>query len=113
VAVFCRYWPSSETGPFGFGNYTGILAAVVFTLLLALSNDGSLRRLEVERWKSLQRWAYAGIMLTAAHGFAYQEVEKRIAPFKVVLFIVFGLVAESQILAAFKICRMRLTSSQE
>jgi len=30
---------------FGFGNYTGVLAALVFALLLALSNDVSFRRL--------------------------------------------------------------------
>src|ERR1700730_6982542 len=43
---------------FGFGNYTGGVAALVFALLLALSNDVSLRKLGVECWKSLQRWAY-------------------------------------------------------
>jgi methionine sulfoxide reductase heme-binding subunit len=40
---------------FGFGNYTGGFAALVFALLLVLSNDVSLRKLRVERWKSLQR----------------------------------------------------------
>src|SRR5436190_8588343 len=43
---------------FGFGNYTGVIAAVMFALLLALSNDASLRTLGAGRWKSLQRWAY-------------------------------------------------------
>jgi sulfoxide reductase heme-binding subunit YedZ len=87
---------------FGFGNYTGALAAMLFALLLALSNDISLRKLGVERWKSLQRWAYAGVVLTAAHSFAYQEIEKRISPFKAVLCIIFGIVLAFQIAAAFK-----------
>jgi len=87
---------------FGFGNYTGVLAAVVFALLLALSNDVSLRKLGAERWKSLQRWAYAGIVLTAAHAIAYQQIEKRISPFHVLLYIVFGIVLAFQITAAFK-----------
>jgi sulfoxide reductase heme-binding subunit YedZ len=87
---------------FGFGNYTGVLAAVVFALLLALSNDVALRKLGAQRWKSLQRWAYAGIVLTAAHAIAYQQIEKRISPFQVLLYIVFGIVLAFQIMAAFK-----------
>jgi DMSO/TMAO reductase YedYZ heme-binding membrane subunit len=64
----------------------------VFALLLALSNDVSLRRLGVDRWKSLQRWACAGIVLTAAHAIAYQDFEKRIPLFQAILYIVFGIV---------------------
>jgi sulfoxide reductase heme-binding subunit YedZ len=96
---------------FGFGNYTGALAALVFALLLALSNDASLRWLSVERWKSLQRWAYAGAVLTAAHAFAYQEIEKRISPFKALLYIVFGIVLVFQIIAALKCRNARSMSS--
>jgi methionine sulfoxide reductase heme-binding subunit len=87
---------------FGFGNYTGGIAALVFALLLALSNDVSLRKLGVERWKSLQRWAYAAIVLTAAHSIAYQQIEKRIPPFQGVLYIVLGIVLVFQIAGAFK-----------
>ncbi len=91
---------------FGFGNYTGVLGAVVFALLLALSNDVSLRKLGVDRWKSLQRWAYAGVVLTAAHAIAYQEIEKRIPPFKAALCIIFGIVLAFQIAAAVKSRRL-------
>jgi sulfoxide reductase heme-binding subunit YedZ len=87
---------------FGFGNYAGVGAALVFALLLALSNDVSLRKLGVERWKSLQRWAYAGVVLTALHAIAYQQIEKRVEPFQVILYIVFGVVLAFQIAAAFK-----------
>ncbi len=87
---------------FGFGNYTGALAALVFALLLVLSNDASLRKLGVESWKSLQRWAYAGVVLTAAHAIAYQQIEKRVPPFQVALYILFGIVMAFQIAAAFK-----------
>jgi DMSO/TMAO reductase YedYZ heme-binding membrane subunit len=88
---------------FGFGNYTGALSALVFALLLALSNDISLRKLGAVRWKLLQRWAYAGVGLSAAHALAYQEIEKRIAPFKAVLYIVFGIMLAFQIAGAFQI----------
>ncbi len=87
---------------FGFGNYTGVLAALVFALLLALSNDVSFRRLGADRWKSLQRWAYAGIVLTAAHGIAYQQIEERISSFQVVLYIALGIVLAFQIAGALK-----------
>jgi DMSO/TMAO reductase YedYZ heme-binding membrane subunit len=49
-------------------------------MLLAISNDLSLRSLGTRRWKSLQRWTYAALVLTAAHGIAYQIVEKRHLP---------------------------------
>ena len=49
---------------FGFGNDTGLIAALLFLLLLAISNDVSLRRLGAQKWKSLQRWMYAAVVLT-------------------------------------------------
>ncbi|MGE5053617.1 MAG: ferric reductase-like transmembrane domain-containing protein [Acidobacteriota bacterium] len=70
---------------FGFGNDTGVVAAVLFLLLLAISNDLSLRRLGTRRWKSLQRWTYAAVILTILHGVAYQHVEERRAPYTVLL----------------------------
>jgi len=65
---------------FGFANYTGLFAALVFMILVAISNDLSLRRLGVSRWKSLQRWAYVAFALTVAHGILYQLIEKRRLP---------------------------------
>jgi sulfoxide reductase heme-binding subunit YedZ len=92
---------------FGFGNYTGAIAALVLVLLLALSNDVSLRKLGPERWKSLQRWAYAGIVLTAAHAIAYQQIEKRTWIFQLVLYILCGMVLALQLAAAFKSVQSR------
>ena len=77
---------------FGFGNYTGSIAALLFILLLALSNDMSLRKLGGARWKTLQRWAYAAIALTGVHAVLYQNIEKRILPFVVVLFTALGVI---------------------
>jgi sulfoxide reductase heme-binding subunit YedZ len=89
---------------FGVGNYTGAVAAFVFVLLLALSNDISLRGLGIDRWKSLQRWAYAAFVLTAAHSIAYQRIETRSAPFQIVLYGLFVILFSFQITAAIK-CR--------
>jgi len=66
-----------QNSQFGFANYTGLVAALLFCMLLALSNDASLRWLRSRRWKSLQRWAYMAFALTVAHGIAYQLIEKR------------------------------------
>lgn len=72
-----------RTDLFGFANYTGLAAVLAAALLLALSNDFSLRRLGTPRWKALQRWNYALFALVAAHGIAFQVIEKRKVPFVV------------------------------
>jgi methionine sulfoxide reductase heme-binding subunit len=66
-----------QTSAFGAANYTGLIAAGLFAMLLALSNDWSLRSLGTPRWKNLQRWTYAAFILTLAHGILFQWVEKR------------------------------------
>jgi len=87
---------------FGFGNYTGAVAALVIALLLVLSNDLSLRKLGADRWKSLQRWAYAGIALTTLHAIAYQEIEKRVVPFEAIIYGTAGIVLAFQIAGVIK-----------
>ena len=62
---------------FGFSNYTGAISALLFLLLLAISNDLSLPKLGKTRWKSVQRWTYVAAALTVAHAIGYQQVEKR------------------------------------
>lgn len=82
---FARF--PSETDPlplrldaFGAAVYAGTASALVLLLLLALSNNWSLRRLGTHRWKSLQRWSYAGFALMAVHGAVFQLLESRAAP---------------------------------
>jgi sulfoxide reductase heme-binding subunit YedZ len=69
--------PALQNTLFGFANYAGLAAAILFCMLLVLSNDASLRWLRSRRWKSLQRWIYPAFVLTIAHGIAYQIIEKR------------------------------------
>jgi len=66
---------------FGFANYTGAIAVVLLAVLLATSNDYSLRRLGSTGWKSLQRWNYALFALAAAHAVGYLVIEKQKIPF--------------------------------
>jgi len=62
-----------RTDLFGFNNDTGLIAALILLLLLATSNDASLRKLGTPGWKKLQRWNYACFALAAAHTFGYQS----------------------------------------
>lgn len=72
--------PAIQNTQFGAANYVGAAAALLFVMLLAISNDVSLRRLGTQRWKSIQRWAYVAFGLTVAHGILFQRVEKRHLP---------------------------------
>ena len=56
---------------FGFSNYAGLVAALILLVLLATSNDASLRKLGMARWKGWQRWNYACFALAVLHGFGY------------------------------------------
>jgi sulfoxide reductase heme-binding subunit YedZ len=82
---------------FGFGNDTGLVAALLFALLLAISNDLSLRRLGTKKWKSLQRWTYVAAALTLAHGVAYQAIEKRQPVYEALLWITIAAIAVLQV----------------
>jgi sulfoxide reductase heme-binding subunit YedZ len=62
---------------FGFANFVGLGAAILLLMLLAISNDISVRALGLRRWKSLQQWTYAVFGLTATHAIGYQLIEKR------------------------------------
>src|SRR5207237_8232384 len=66
---------------FGIGNDSGLLAALLFLMLLAISNDLSLRRLGARTWKSMQSWTYAAVALTLMHAVAYQSIHERQAAY--------------------------------
>lgn len=80
---------------FGFANWTGLAAALLLLLLIAISNDASLRTLGTQRWKSWQRWTYWIAVLTVAHALGYQIEAKQhgvwIALFAIVTVIVLAM----------------------
>jgi methionine sulfoxide reductase heme-binding subunit len=90
---------------FGFANFTGLGAALLFLMLLAISNDLSLRTLKARRWKSMQRWTYIAFLLTGAHGIAYQLIEKRHVPWVLIFAAVLTAVAVAQYLGFVRIRR--------
>lgn len=81
---------------FGFTNYLGVLATLVVVVLLATSNDFSLRRFGRERWKAIQRWSYVFAFLIIAHGIVYQFVENRFMPFLFILGLIVLWMAATQ-----------------
>lgn len=69
-------WQDEHSQPFrydvfGIANNTGLIATLILVVLLATSNDASLRKLGTPGWKQLQRWNYACFGLTAVHTVLY------------------------------------------
>jgi methionine sulfoxide reductase heme-binding subunit len=89
-------WPRVHSLPirydvFGLANDTGLLAALILLLLLATSNDASLRKLRTPGWKKLQRWNYVCFGLVAIHTLLYQEaLESQTLPFLSLALITVG-----------------------
>ena len=87
-----RNFASSEVGGRAIGMGVGLLA-----LLVAISNDRSLRSLGAARWKRLQRLTYVAATLTALHGIAFQLMDRRSAPFIVVMLALIAVVVVFQL----------------
>src|SRR5713226_8347075 len=92
--------------PFGLANYTGLGVTLILAVLLALSNDASLRWLGTRRWKMAHRSAYVAVALVLGHGALYQLMEKRSLPF-VVLFVAVAVALTILQLAGFRRVRFR------
>lgn len=62
---------------FGLMNWVGLGATLLLVLLLAISNDWSLRTLGAKRWKQLQQSTYVAGALIVLHGVAFQLADRR------------------------------------
>lgn len=62
---------------FGMLNWVGLAATLLLVVLLAISNDWSLRTLGARRWKQLQRFTYVAGVLIVLHGVAFQLADRR------------------------------------
>lgn len=82
--------------PFGFSNFTGGIGLIIILLLLATSNQYALKKLKGTRWKALQRWNYAAVLLVIAHTAGYQTIALREQYFITVtlIFVLFTLVIQ-------------------
>lgn len=84
--------------PFGLTNWAGLIAALIFAMLLGLSNDWSLKRVGRARWKTLQRLVYPSALLVVLHGAVYEVLEKRSARWVLVFVSMVALMAVVQAL---------------
>ncbi len=75
--LYSRELASTSNSVFLFSNWIGLLAVIAFAVLVAISNNPSLRSLGLGTWKFVQRGAYPAAVLATAHGLAYQLLEKR------------------------------------
>lgn len=87
---------------FGFANYTGLAGALILALLLALSNDLSLKKLKAPRWKYWQRWNYVFYLLVIIHAISYQVIEKRVVPYPILLSILILPVLAFQVIGYYR-----------
>jgi sulfoxide reductase heme-binding subunit YedZ len=91
-----------RTDIFGLSNYTGVIAALLFLFLLAISNDASLRHLGLRKWKSWQRFSYFAIGLTFVHGLLYQRVEARAPLYAMVYIAIIACVTGIQLVGVWR-----------
>lgn len=70
---------------FSGGAILGMVIAILFLLLLAISSDRAVRWLGLVRWKKLQWSAHLVMWLTVLHGVAYQILEARYIPLLLLL----------------------------
>jgi methionine sulfoxide reductase heme-binding subunit len=77
--------------PFGLANWIGLLSGIVLIMLLSLSNNLSLKKLGIIRWKALQRWSYVAFAALFLHGAVYQIMESRSIGW-IVIFVFAGLI---------------------
>lgn len=97
---------------FGAANYLGLIAIIIFCVLLALSNDASIRKFGPVRWKRIQQLSYPLMLITFAHGIIYQLLEKRSFIFLMILALGFCAVLMIQIKGAvFKRAAGRIGAS--
>lgn len=87
---------------FGLANYTGLFAFFLVTLLLAISNDISLKKLGNKRWKNLQRFNYLFFGFVFLHSIIYALIEKRPLPLFALTLLLFGLTIALQVYGFFK-----------
>ena len=92
---------------FGIANWAGLVAVVVYLVLVLVSNDIAVRRLGLARWKSIQRWSYVAAFLVALHGAAYVKMDHRSAVFAVVFVFLTLLMGGVQLFGVREFRRVR------
>jgi DMSO/TMAO reductase YedYZ heme-binding membrane subunit len=107
VQYFVRTEPGAafplRLDAFGLANHAGAVAAVGLLVPLMVSSDAALRALGGARWKRIQRTVYVGALATAAHGAAYQVMERRAWPLVTAFAICCSSALALQLLGAWRV----------
>ncbi|UCG73059.1 MAG: ferric reductase-like transmembrane domain-containing protein [Chromatiales bacterium] len=90
-----------------WGTILGYVIAVLFIMLMGLSNDWMVRKVGLKWWKRLQRASYAAFIFTCAHAFMFQVLETRAAVWVVVVALVTVLIIAGQGLGIAAIRKLR------
>jgi sulfoxide reductase heme-binding subunit YedZ len=86
---------------FGLTNHLGLLATLIFLVLLAISSNAAMHKLGSKRWKSMQRWTYLAGLLVIVHGLIYQALEKQAAALVVAVLVTTLILASLQGLGVY------------
>lgn len=57
---------------FGLANYSGLISALIIMLLLIISSDYLIKKLNPDNWKKIQRLSYLMFILTLIHCYFYR-----------------------------------------
>jgi sulfoxide reductase heme-binding subunit YedZ len=87
-------WPRIDA--FGLTNDVGLAATLLLLVLLALSNNWSLRRFGAARWKTWQRSSYWTAAAIALHAVIYQLLDHRTWVWLLACWALFALIAGLQ-----------------
>lgn len=87
---------------FGLANDLGLVATLIIIVLLCISNNVSIRKLGIARWKTIQRLAYVMAAIVVVHSAVYMVIERRLAVlvWLFVAIVILTLTAQTAALAA-------------
>lgn len=85
-------FPFIRVDRFGFANFSGLFATIILMILFATSNDWSMQKLGIKKWKKVQRWNYVLFTVVILHGVLYQLIEKRMPPYIFIFWAVCSMV---------------------
>lgn len=100
--------PEIRSELYSFGTIIGYVIAVLFIVLLTLSNDWMVRKIGLKWWKRIQRLGYLGFLFSCAHAFVFQILESRETLWIIVVMFVTVLVLIGQGYGIASIRRLRI-----
>ena len=104
--------PEIRSQLYSWGTILGFVIAVLFVVLVMLSNDWMVRKVGSKWWKRIQRLSYLGFLSTCAHAFAFQALESREALWIIVVLLVTILVLIGQGYGIVSVKRLRTRKFQ-